>query len=179
MVIVVDDADRENEGDLIMAAQYVTPAAVNFMAQARARLDLRADDPANGCSNSASTAMVHRTAKVSAPIFRSAWTPRAASPPASAPPTARGRFKSWPTRHAVPEDLVQPGHVFPLRARPGGVLQRAGHTEAGVDLARARRLPAHRRAVRNHERRRHDGAAAATVEIRQEAQTENLHRSRI
>ena len=61
---------------------------------------------------------------------------------------------------ATPADIVQPGHVFPLIAQPGGVLARAGHTEACCDLAQLAGLFAGRGAVRNHERRRHDGAAA-------------------
>ena len=66
---------------------------------------------------------------------------------------------------AVPEDLVQPGHVFPLRAKPGGVLQRAGHTEAAVDLVQAGRAAAHGRDLRNHERRRLDGASAGIANV--------------
>jgi 3,4-dihydroxy 2-butanone 4-phosphate synthase / GTP cyclohydrolase II len=79
---------------------------------------------------------------------------------------------------AVPDDLVQPGHVFPLRAKPGGVLQRAGHTEAAVDLVHARRVAGPSASLRNHERRRHHGAAAAVVEIRQKTSPENLHHRR-
>jgi len=133
-VIVVDDADRENEGDLILAAQHVTPASVNFMARygrglicvpttserlhqlgiermvRQNRENFRTDfqvsvDAANGITTGISAADRAKTIQI------------------MADPTA------------VPEDLVQPGHVFPLRARPGGVLQRAGHTEAAVDLA--------------------------------------------
>jgi 3,4-dihydroxy 2-butanone 4-phosphate synthase/GTP cyclohydrolase II len=135
MVIVVDDADRENEGDLIMAAEHATPAAVNFMAKhgrglicvpttserlkqlgieqmvAQNRDAFRTDfqvtvDAAQGITTGISAADRARTIQV------------------LADPTA------------TPEDLVQPGHVFPLRAKPGGVLQRAGHTEAAVDLVR-------------------------------------------
>ena len=135
MVVVVDDADRENEGDLIMAADRVTASAVNFMAKhgrglvcvpttsdrlkqlgieqmvTQNRESFRTDfqitvDAAKGITTGISAADRARTIQV------------------MADPTA------------VPEDLVQPGHVFPLRARPGGVLQRAGHTEAAVDLVK-------------------------------------------
>lgn len=135
MVIVVDDADRENEGDLVMAGERVTPRAINFMAihgrglicvpatserlvqlgidrmVVQNRESFRTDfqvsvDAAEGITTGISAADRARTIQV------------------MADPTA------------VPRDLVQPGHVFPLRAKPGGVLQRAGHTEAAVDLSR-------------------------------------------
>jgi 3,4-dihydroxy 2-butanone 4-phosphate synthase/GTP cyclohydrolase II len=135
MVIVTDDADRENEGDLVMAAEKVTPAAVNFMARygrglvcvptieerlrqlgvermvAQNRESFKTDfqvtvDAARGITTGISAADRARTIQV------------------MADPTATA------------DDLVQPGHVFPLRAKAGGVLQRAGHTEAAVDLAR-------------------------------------------
>lgn len=134
MVIVVDDENRENEGDLVMAGQWVTPEAVTFMARQGGGLicvptiesrlrqlgvsemvpdnrdSFRTDfqvsvDAAQGISTGISGADRARTVQV-------------ISDPRS-----------------VPSDLVQPGHIFPLRARSGGVLQRAGHTEAAVDLA--------------------------------------------
>ena len=79
-----------------------------------------------------------------------------------APPTARTRSRSRSTPRRGPRDLVQPGHVFPLKAKPGGVLERTGHTEAAVDLARLAGLEPGRRDLRDHERGRHDGARAAT-----------------
>lgn len=133
MVIVVDDADRENEGDLVMAAEKATPAAVNFMARfgrglicvptteerlrqlgiermvAQNRETFRTDfqvsvDAAQGVTTGISAADRARTIRVMAdPV-------------------------------ATPADLVQPGHVFPLCAKPGGVMRRAGHTEAAVDF---------------------------------------------
>jgi 3,4-dihydroxy 2-butanone 4-phosphate synthase/GTP cyclohydrolase II len=135
MVIVTDDEDRENEGDLVMAAEKITPQAVNFIAtHARGMMcvpltEERADalglermarenretyktdftvtvDAASGISTGISTADRAKTIAVLAD-----------------PKSQRG-------------DLVQPGHVFPLRAKDGGVLRRAGHTEASVDLAR-------------------------------------------
>src|SRR6266704_3681655 len=131
MVIVVDDADRENEGDLIMAAQHVTPAAVNFMAKHGRGLI---------CVPTTSERLqqlgVERMVKQNREVFGTEFQ---VSVDAANGITAVDRARTIeimadPT--AVPEDLVQPGHVFPLRARPGGVLQRAGHTEAAVDLVK-------------------------------------------
>jgi 3,4-dihydroxy 2-butanone 4-phosphate synthase/GTP cyclohydrolase II len=133
-VIVVDDADRENEGDLILAAQHVTPAAVNFMARHGRGLI---------CVPTTSERLqqlgVERMVRQNRESFRTDFqvsvdAARGITTGISAADRAETiRIMADPT--AVPEDLVQPGHVFPLRARPGGVLQRAGHTEAAVDLA--------------------------------------------
>lgn len=133
-VIVVDDADRENEGDLILAAQHVTPAAVNFMARHGRGLI---------CVPTTSERLqqlgVERMVRQNRESFRTDFqvsvdAARCITTGISAADRAETiRIMADPT--AVPEDLVQPGHVFPLRARPGGVLQRAGHTEAAVDLA--------------------------------------------
>src|SRR5271166_6366162 len=133
MVIVVDDADRENEGDLIMAAQHVTPAAVNFMAKhARGLI----------CVPTTSERLqqlgIERMVKQNREVFRTDFqvsvdAARGIGSGISAVDRAKTIcVMASPT--AVPDDLVQPGHVFPLRARSGGVLQRAGHTEAAVDL---------------------------------------------
>ncbi|HEX3624502.1 MAG TPA: bifunctional 3,4-dihydroxy-2-butanone-4-phosphate synthase/GTP cyclohydrolase II [Verrucomicrobiae bacterium] len=133
-VIVVDDADRENEGDLILAAQHVTPEAVNFMARHGRGLI---------CVPTTSERLqqlgIERMVRQNRESFRTDFqvsvdATRGISTGISAADRAETiRIMADPT--AVPEDLVQPGHVFPLRARPGGVLQRAGHTEAAVDLA--------------------------------------------
>ncbi|MEO7191400.1 MAG: bifunctional 3,4-dihydroxy-2-butanone-4-phosphate synthase/GTP cyclohydrolase II [Vicinamibacterales bacterium] len=135
MIIVVDDEDRENEGDLTMAASMVTPESINFMvkhgrglvclAMTPERLD-EMEIPLEVASNSSrrDTAMcVSIDAKASTSTGVSA-ADRAETVRVAIDPTSR------------PRDLARPGHVFPLRARPGGVLVRAGHTEAGVDLAR-------------------------------------------
>jgi 3,4-dihydroxy 2-butanone 4-phosphate synthase / GTP cyclohydrolase II len=135
LVIVVDDADRENEGDLTIAAQFVTPEAINFMAtHARGliclcltpdrcdELDLRPMTERNETPlGTAFTVSIEAREGVSTGISAAdrARTIQVAIDPSS-----------------TPYDLVQPGHVFPLRAKPGGVLQRAGQTEAAVDLAR-------------------------------------------
>jgi len=133
MVIVVDDPGRENEGDLIMAAQYVTPAAVNFMAKHGRGLI---------CVPTTSERLlqlgIERMVKQNREIFRTDFqvsvdAAHGISSGISAADRARTIcVMASPT--AVPDQLVQPGHVFPLRAKSGGVLQRAGHTEATVDL---------------------------------------------
>jgi 3,4-dihydroxy 2-butanone 4-phosphate synthase/GTP cyclohydrolase II len=135
MVIVVDDADRENEGDLIMAAQHVTPTAVNFMAKHGRGLICV---PTN--SERLQQLGVERMVKQNREVFGTDFQVSVdAADDITTGISAADRARTIeimadPT--AVPEDLVQPGHVFPLRARPGGVLQRAGHTEAAVDLAK-------------------------------------------
>lgn len=135
MVILVDDENRENEGDLIMAAEKITPEAVNFMAiHGRGLIcvpmtDSRADElrlePMVGANTSLHgtnfTVSVDYTVGTTTGI--SAYD-RAATIRSLADPTAR------------PADFARPGHIFPLRARDGGVMRRAGHTEATVDLAR-------------------------------------------
>ncbi len=136
IVIVVDDEDRENEGDLIMAADAVTPEAIAFflahtsgvfcvpITQERAeQLDLPLMVSANTeVQRTAFTVTVDYRHGTSTGISAS---DRAATVQALADPATR------------PTDLNRPGHIFPLRYRPGGVLKRAGHTEAAVDLARA------------------------------------------
>src|SRR6478735_3352612 len=135
MVIVVDDADRENEGDLIMAAEFVTPAAVNFMAKYGRGLICV---PTN--SERLQQLGIERMVRQNRETFKTDFqisvdAARGVTTGISAPDRAETiRIMAEPT--TVPEDLIQPGHIFPLRARPGGVLQRAGHTEASVDLAR-------------------------------------------
>ncbi|HVM49567.1 MAG TPA: bifunctional 3,4-dihydroxy-2-butanone-4-phosphate synthase/GTP cyclohydrolase II [Candidatus Acidoferrum sp.] len=133
MVIVVDDADRENEGDLIMAAQFVSPAAVNFMAKYGRGL-ICAPTTSERLQQLGIERMVRQNRETFKTDFQvSVDAARGITTGISAGDRAETiRIMAEPT--AVPEDLVQPGHVFPLRARPGGVLQRAGHTEAAVDL---------------------------------------------
>jgi 3,4-dihydroxy 2-butanone 4-phosphate synthase/GTP cyclohydrolase II len=133
MVIVVDDADRENEGDVIMAAQFVTPAAVNFMAK-HGRGLICVPTISERLQQLGIERMVRQNRETFKTDFQvSVDATRGITTGISAGDRAATiRIMADPT--AVPEDLVQPGHVFPLRARPGGVLQRAGHTEATVDL---------------------------------------------
>lgn len=134
MVILVDEEDRENEGDLVLAADFVTPEHINFMArygrglicltltEERCRqLDLPLMVSANRSSHGTNfTLSIEAAEGVTTGISAAdrACTVQAA--------VAKG---------ARPSDIVQPGHIFPLMAQPGGVLVRAGHTEAGCDLA--------------------------------------------
>src|SRR5690242_13173518 len=133
MVIVVDDADRENEGDLIMAAEFVTPAAINFMAKFGRGL-ICVPTTSERLQQLGIERMVRQNRETFKTDFQiSVDAARNISTGISAADRAETiRIMADPT--AIPDDLVQPGHVFPLRARPGGVLQRAGHTEAAVDL---------------------------------------------
>jgi 3,4-dihydroxy 2-butanone 4-phosphate synthase/GTP cyclohydrolase II len=133
MVIVVDDADRENEGDLIMAAQFVTPAAVNFMAK-HGRGLICVPTTSERLQQLGIERMVRQNRESHKTDFQiSVDAARGITTGISAADRAETiRIMAEPT--AVPNDLVQPGHMFPLRACPGGVLQRAGHTEAAVDL---------------------------------------------
>ena len=134
MVILVDEEDRENEGDLVLAAEHVTPEAINFMArfgrglicltitEKRAKqigLTLMARDNKSPYST-AFTVSIEAAEGVTTGI--------------SAQDRAR-TVQVAVARNAKPEDIVQPGHIFPITARSGGVLVRAGHTEAGCDLA--------------------------------------------
>jgi len=135
MVIVVDDADRENEGDLVMAAEKITPAAVNFMVKFGRGL-VCVPTTAERLQQLGVERMVLKNRESFRTDFQvTVDAARGISTGISAADRARTiEVMASPT--AVPDDLVQPGHVFPLRAKPGGVLQRAGHTEAAVDLVR-------------------------------------------
>ena len=137
MVVLVDDEDRENEGDLVLAADHVTPEAINFMALEargliclslssqqidRLKLPMMVRDDMNHSPNkTAFTVSIEASSGVSTGISAAdrAHTIRVASRP-----------------EAQPADVHMPGHIFPIRAQNGGVLRRAGHTEGSVDLAR-------------------------------------------
>jgi 3,4-dihydroxy 2-butanone 4-phosphate synthase/GTP cyclohydrolase II len=137
MVIMVDDEDRENEGDLVFAAAHACPEKINFMTkEARGLICLSLDQAAvdrlklpmmedssrrNGGKSTAFTVSIEARHGVTTGISAAdrAQTIRVATDPTTGP-----------------DDIVVPGHVFPLKARPGGVLERAGHTEGSVDLAR-------------------------------------------
>jgi 3,4-dihydroxy 2-butanone 4-phosphate synthase / GTP cyclohydrolase II len=135
MVIVVDDADRENEGDLIVAAEYATPAVVNFMAK-HGRGLICVPTTADRLLQLGVERMVVQNRETFRTDFQvSVDAATGIGSGISAADRARTiQVMADPT--ATPGDLVQPGHVFPLRAKPGGVLQRAGHTEAAVDLVK-------------------------------------------
>jgi len=139
MVLVVDDEDRENEGDLTMAASWVTPEAVNFMLRwarglvcmpcAPERLDALSLGPMvpperAGCDTAFTVSIDHVETGSGIGAADRARTMRRVV-----------------DRDAAPAEFNRPGHVFPLRARPGGTLERRGHTEAAVDLARLAGLP--------------------------------------
>ena len=159
MVLVVDDADRENEGDFIMAAEACTPEDVNFMVThgrgivclpcAAWRLDelgipQMVTDTTDG----------HEAAFTVSIDFRHGTTTGTSAHDRAI--TA----KAVTEPEVVPRDFQKPGHVFPLRAKDGGVLRRAGHTEAAVDLADDGRHVSRRRDLRGDERGRHDGPHA-------------------
>jgi len=135
MVVVVDDPERENEGDLVVAAQFATPEAVNFMAtHARGLICLCLTG--ERCEQLGLPPMTHRNeARLGTAFTVSIEAREGVTTGISAADrahTIQVAIDSASTSH----DLVQPGHVFPLRARDGGVLVRAGQTEAAVDLAR-------------------------------------------
>ncbi len=137
MVIVVDDPDRENEGDLVMAAEKVTPEAINFMAKyGRGLICLSL--PPDRCEELDLYPMAHRNTDPKGTYFCvsiDAHPKHGTTTGISAYDRAK-TIKLAISPESGPSDFVRPGHVFPLRARPGGVLERAGHTEASVDLAR-------------------------------------------
>ncbi|NLO89303.1 MAG: bifunctional 3,4-dihydroxy-2-butanone-4-phosphate synthase/GTP cyclohydrolase II [Clostridia bacterium] len=134
MVIVVDDQDRENEGDLVMAAEKVTPEAVNFMAKygrglictplteeiaERLNFHPMVYDNTDPHGTAFTVSVDYKGVKTGISAYERAETIKALVDPSS-----------------KPEDFRKPGHIFPLRAKEGGVLRRTGHTEAAVDLAR-------------------------------------------
>lgn len=135
MVIVVDDADRENEGDLVMAAEHATPAAINFMAKFGRGL-ICVPTTGDRLKQLGVERMVTQNRETFKTDFQvSVDAARGISTGISAADRAKTiQVMADPT--ALADDLIQPGHIFPLRAKSGGVLQRAGHTEAAVDLAR-------------------------------------------
>src|SRR5687767_8482529 len=135
MIIVVDDEDRENEGDLIIAAEKITPDAINFMAthgrglicmpitgkrldDLRIPLMVQHNTAAQGTAFTISVEAKHTTTTGISAHDRAATVMALIDP------------------NTGPEDIAMPGHMFPLRAKDGGVLERSGHTEATVDLAR-------------------------------------------
>ena len=134
MVILIDEEDRENEGDLVLAADHVTPEAINFMARfGRGLICLTLTR--ERCERLQLPPMVSRNGTKHATAFTvSIEAAQGVSTGISAADRAR-TVQAAVARQAQPSDLVQPGHIFPLQAVDGGVLMRAGHTEAGCDLA--------------------------------------------
>ena len=135
MVIIMDDENRENEGDLLMVAEKVRPEDINFMARyGRGLICLTLSQ--ERCERLRLPLMVSRANEAFGTNFTvSIEAAEGVTTGISAADRAR-TVQAAVAKDAKPEDLVQPGHIFPLMARPGGVLTRAGHTEAGCDLAR-------------------------------------------
>ena len=170
MVILMDDEDRENEGDLIMAAEKVTPAAINFMAMyGRGLICL--------------TMTKERCERLRLPLMVSSTNERHSTNFTVSIEAAHGvttgisaadravTIQRAVAREAKPSDLVQPGHIFPLMAQPGGVLTRAGHTEAGCDLAR---MAGHEPAAVIVEILNEDGTMARRPDLEVFAQRHNI-----
>lgn len=135
MIIVVDDEDRENEGDLLMAAEMVTPEAVNFMARFGRGLICM---PVTGerLDQLQIPAMVHEGGDHMGTAFTVSIDARSKVTTGISAHERAQTIRTVLDPATRPEDLVRPGHIFPLRAKSGGVLRRPGHTEAAVDLAR-------------------------------------------
>jgi 3,4-dihydroxy 2-butanone 4-phosphate synthase/GTP cyclohydrolase II len=133
MVILVDEEDRENEGDLVLAADFVTPDAINFMVKhARGLVCLTLT--AERCEQLALPMMTSRNGTSFGTNFTVSIE---AAEGVTTGISAADRAKTIAVavaKHAKASDIVQPGHIFPLKAQKGGVLMRAGHTEAGCDL---------------------------------------------
>lgn len=135
MVIIVDDEDRENEGDLAMAAEKITPEAINFMAKhgrgliCVPMLGKRLEELRLPMMTQDNTARLGTAFTVSVDVLKGATTGISAYDRAAT-------IKALIDDDTLPEDLGRPGHIFPLRYMEGGVLKRAGQTEASVDLAR-------------------------------------------
>ena len=134
MIIVVDEPDRENEGDLIMAAEKVTAETINFMAKyGRGLICLPT------CSERLAELELHPMVAANTAQMQTAFTVTIDAKEVTTGISAQERaytIQKFVDTDAIPSDFVRPGHIFPLEAKPGGVLRRAGHTEATVDLAR-------------------------------------------
>jgi 3,4-dihydroxy 2-butanone 4-phosphate synthase/GTP cyclohydrolase II len=134
MVILVDEEDRENEGDLVLAAEFVTPEAINFMAKfGRGLVCLTLTE--ERCDQLNLSMMTSRNGTSYGTNFTvSIEAAEGVTTGISAADRAR-TIQVAVAKHTKPSDIVQPGHIFPLKAQKGGVLMRAGHTEAGCDFA--------------------------------------------
>ena len=135
MLVVVDDEDRENEGDLVMAADRATPEAVNFMAK-HGRGLICVPLPGERLDQLQISMMVRDNTAPLGTAFTTTVDARRGVTTGTSAYDRAVTIRTLVDPAARPEDLTRPGHIFPLRALPGGVLRRAGHTEAAVDLAR-------------------------------------------
>lgn len=134
MVILVDEEDRENEGDLVMAAEHVTPEAINFMAKhGRGLICLTLSG--ERCRQLGLKQMVSDNQATHGTAFTVSIEAATGVTTGISAADRAVTIRAAVAKNAQPSDIVQPGHVFPLRAQDGGVLVRAGHTEAGCDLA--------------------------------------------
>ena len=133
MIVVTDDADRENEGDLVMAGEKVTAAAINFMTQQGRGLICVPTTERRLQALGIERMVVENRESFKTAFMVSVDARAGVTTGISAHDRAR-TIRILSDAHASPKDLVAPGHVFPLQARAGGVLRRAGHTEASVDL---------------------------------------------
>ena len=135
MVVVCDDENRENEGDLTMAAQFATPEAINFMAKEGRGLICLALTPER-CEEMGLDLMAAKNESAFETAFTVSVEAREGVTTGISAADRAHTIQVAIDPESAPRDLVQPGHVFPLKAKPGGVLERTGQTEAAVDLAR-------------------------------------------
>jgi 3,4-dihydroxy 2-butanone 4-phosphate synthase/GTP cyclohydrolase II len=134
MVVLVDEEDRENEGDLVFAAEFVTPEKINFMAKyGRGLICLTLTE--EHCKQIDLPLMVRENGMPLATNFTLSIEAGTGVTTGISAADRSHTIRVAANRNAKPSDIVQPGHIFPLRAQNGGVLVRAGHTEAGCDLA--------------------------------------------
>ena len=134
MVILVDEEDRENEGDLVLAAEFVTPEAINFMARyGRGLICLTLTE--ERCEQLNLAMMTSRNGTSYGTNFTVSIEAAEGVTTGISAADRAATIKTAVARNAKPSDIVQPGHIFPLKAQKGGVLMRAGHTEAGCDFA--------------------------------------------
>jgi 3,4-dihydroxy 2-butanone 4-phosphate synthase/GTP cyclohydrolase II len=134
MVVLADAEDRENEGDLVLAADFVTPEAINFMAtHARGLICLTLSE--DRCRQLDLQLMVSDNRSPMGTAFTTSIEASAGVTTGISAADRARTVRAATAKHAKPEDIVQPGHIFPVMAQNGGVLVRAGHTEAGCDLA--------------------------------------------
>jgi len=139
MVVLLDDEDRENEGDLVMAAQYVTPEDINFMAKHGRGLICLTLSEERGKQLNLSPMVTRNGTKMGTNFTASIEAAEGVTTGISAADRAH-TIQTAVHVNARPVDIVSPGHVFPLIAQKGGVLVRAGHTEAGCDIAKLANL---------------------------------------
>src|ERR1700732_1473539 len=135
MVVVVDDENRENEGDLTLAAQFATPEAINFMAKEGRGLICLALTPER-CDELGLDLMAAKNESAFETAFTISIEARSGVTTGISAADRARTIQVAIDPGSSPRELVQPGHVFPLKARDGGVLERVGQTEAAVDLAR-------------------------------------------